>query len=185
MSDWLEDSTVKSDPADAIDVDGEAGSAGEEAAGGLKVVGAAWAGTEGRELDGVAALAWLGRAAAMVEVLGCGSGPTSLAGSGSRKALRKPVSDWLKPGPVDAIDVDGEADGAGEAELSVEEAEVVGVGGGKAAAELGPEDGVDAETKTRRTRLRRNKTNTAPASGNSASDAAATARDLTPPRSVM
>ena len=38
MSDWLEDLTVKSDPADAIDVDGEADSAGEEAAGGLKVV---------------------------------------------------------------------------------------------------------------------------------------------------
>ena len=81
----------------------------------------------------------------MVEVLGCGSGPTSLAGSGSRKALRKPMSDWLKPDPVDAIDVDGEADGAGEAELSVEEAEVVGAGGGKGEAELGPEDGVDAE----------------------------------------
>ena len=112
-----------SEPADAIDVDGEADSAGEEAAGGLKVVGAAWAGTEGRELDGVAALGWLGRAVAMVEVLGCGSAPTSLAGSGSRKALRKPMSDWLKPGPVDAIDVDGEADGAGEAEFSVEEAE--------------------------------------------------------------
>ena len=75
ISDWLEDSTVKSDPADAIDVGGEADSAGEEAAGGLKVVGAAWAGTEGRELDGVAALAWLARAAAMVEVLGCGSAP--------------------------------------------------------------------------------------------------------------
>ena len=116
MSDWLEDSTVKSDPADAIDVDGEADSAGEEAADGLKVVGAAWTGTDGRELDGVAAgVGWLGRAAAMVEVLGCGSAPTSFAGSGSRKALRKPMSDWLKPDPVDAIDVDGEADGAGEA----------------------------------------------------------------------
>jgi hypothetical protein len=145
MSDWLKDSAVKSEPADAIDVDGEADSAGEEAAGGLKVVGAAWAGTEGRELDGVAALGWLGRAAAMVEVLGCRSAPTSLAGSGSRKALRKPMSDWLKPGPVDAIDVDGEADGAGEAEFSVEEAEMVGAGGGKGEAELGPEDGVDAE----------------------------------------
>jgi len=163
MSDWLADSTEKSDPADAVGVDGDADTAGEEAADGLKVAGAAWAGTEGRELDGVAALGWFGRAAT-VEVLGCGSAPTSLAGSGSRKALRKPMSDWLKPDPVDAIDVDGEADGAGEAELSVEEAEVVGVGGGKAAAELGPEDGVDAETKTRRTRLRRNKTNTAPAS---------------------
>jgi hypothetical protein len=41
--------------------------------------------------------------------------------------------------------VDGEADGAGEAELRVEEAEVVGAGGGKGEAELGPEDGVDAE----------------------------------------
>ena len=146
MSDWLEDSTVNSDPADAIDADGEADSAGEEAADGLKVVGAAWMGTDGRELDGVAAgVGWLGRAAAMVEVLGCGSAPTSLAGSGSRKALRKPMSDWLKPDPVDAIDVDGEADGAGEGELSMEEAEVVGVDGGKGEAELGPEDGVDAE----------------------------------------
>ena len=44
------------------------------------MVGAPPAGTEGRELDGVAALVWLGWAAAMVEVLGCGSAPTSLAG---------------------------------------------------------------------------------------------------------